>query len=176
MKHKNLALTAIMAAILCVFSPFSFPLGAIPLSLATFAVFLVSCISPPGRCVASVAIYILIGAAGLPVFSGFTGGFQQIASLTGGYIIGYIPCAFAVSALINKFNKANFIYPVSMTVGTLICYICGTAWYSIQTKTDFITALSICVFPFVIGDILKIAAASVTGITLRKRLNKYIQE
>lgn len=174
MKHKNLALTAILAAVLCVFSPFSFPLGAIPLSLATFALFLISCISPPGRSVAAVIIYILIGAAGLPVFSGFTGGFQQIASLTGGYIIGYIPCAFTVSFLINKFKNSKIIYPVSMMSGTLVCYLCGTVWYSIQTKTDFVASLALCVFPFVIGDVLKIAAASVTGIILRKRLNKYI--
>ena len=174
MKHKNLALTAITAAVICVFSPISLPLGAIPISLSTLAIFLVSCISPPKRSIAAVIIYILIGAAGAPVFSGFMGGFQQIAGLTGGYIIGYIPCAFAVSFFTNKFGKSKIIFPVSMIIGTLICYFCGTAWYSLQTDTAFTASLAVCVLPFVLGDIIKIAAASAMGIMLKKRLNKFI--
>ena len=175
MKHKELAVTGILAAILCVFAPFSLPLGAIPLSFATLAVFLISCLATPTKCVAAVIIYILFGAAGIPVFSGFTGGFQQIAGLTGGYIIGYIPCAFIVSLLINKFPDKKSLYPVSMMIGTVICYILGTAWYSLQTATDFWASLAVCVLPFVIGDTIKIILASVLGITLRKRLSKYIK-
>lgn len=174
MKHKNLVLTAIMAAVLCVISPFSLPLGTIPLSFATLAVFLVSCISPPKRSVASVIVYILLGASGLPVFSGFVGGFQQIAGLTGGYIIGYIPCSFAVSYLTTKSEKSKFIYPLSMALGIAVCYFCGTVWYSYQTDTDFSAALAVCVLPFIAGDIIKIIAASAIGITLKNRLKKYI--
>ena len=174
MKHKNLALTAVMAAVLCVLSPFSLPLGAIPVSLSTLAIFIISCISPPGRSVVAVTVYILIGATGIPVFSGFTGGFQQLAGITGGYIIGYIPCAFAVSFLTEKYKNKKLIYPFSMIIGILICYICGTAWYSLQTDTDFRTSLAVCVLPFVIGDTVKIAAASAMGILLKKRLYKYI--
>lgn len=174
MKHKNLVLTAIIAAVLCVVAPFSLPIGAIPLSFATLAVFLISCISPPKRSVASVIVYILLGAAGLPVFSGFVGGFQQIAGLTGGYIIGYIPCAFAVSYLTNKFENSKIIFPLSMTLGIAVCYLCGAVWYSIQTDTDFLASLAVCVLPFIAGDIIKIIAASAIGITLKTRLKKYI--
>lgn len=174
MKHKNLALTAIMAAVLCVFSPISLPLGAIPVSLSTLALFLISCISPPERSIAATVIYILIGAVGAPVFSGFTGGFQQLAGLTGGYIIGYIPCSFAVSFLISRFGKFKIIFPLSMLLGTLICYLSGTVWYSLQTQTAFAPSLAVCVLPFIVGDAIKIAAASAMGIILRKRLNKFI--
>lgn len=174
MKHKNLVLTAVMAAVICALSPFSLPLGAIPFSFATLAVILIACISPPKRSVAAVFIYILIGAAGLPVFSGFIGGFQQIAGLSGGYIIGYIPCAFTVSFLIDKFENSKIIYPVSMSTGIALCYLCGTAWYSFQTNTDFGASLAVCVFPFIIGDIIKIAAASALGFIIRNRLKKYI--
>lgn len=174
MKHKNLVLTAITAAVLCVIAPFSLPIGAIPVSFATFAVFLVSCISPPKRSVASVIVYILLGTAGLPVFSGFVGGFQQIAGLTGGYIIGYIPCAFAVSYLTNKFESSKFIYPLSMASGIAVCYLCGAVWYSVQADTDFLSSLAVCVLPFIAGDIIKIIAASAIGITLKNRLKKYI--
>lgn len=175
MKHKELAVTGILAAILCVFSPFSLPFGAIPISFATLAVFLISCMASPLRCVAAVIIYILLGATGLPVFAGFAGGFQQIAGLTGGYIIGYIPCAFIISLLINRFFNKKAVYPLSMSLGLIICYVFGTAWYSFQTGTGFIAALAVCVVPFIIGDTLKIIIASVLGIILRKRLLKYIK-
>ncbi len=174
MKHKNLVLTAIMAAVICIVSPFSLPFGAIPLSFSTFAVILISCISPPKHSVAAVIIYILIGAAGLPVFSGFIGGFQQIAGLTGGYIIGYIPCAFSVSFLTARFERSKLVYPLSMAMGIAACYLCGTAWYSFQTDTKFSASLAVCVLPFIVGDIIKIAAASAIGVILKTRLKKYI--
>lgn len=174
MKHKNLAFTAITAAVLCIFSPISFPLGAIPFSLSLFAVCLVSCLMPCKQSVAAVIIYILLGAAGLPVFSGFVGGFQQVAGLTGGFIIGYIPCSLIISVLVGNFGKQKLIYPLSMASGIALCYIFGTAWYSMQTGTGFVPSLAVCVLPFIIGDMVKIILASAMGIIIRKRLKKYI--
>ncbi|MBQ2973857.1 MAG: biotin transporter BioY [Clostridia bacterium] len=174
MKHKKLAFTAITAAILCILSPISLPLGAIPLSLSLFAVCLISCLLPCKQSVIAVIIYILLGAAGLPVFSGFVGGFQQIAGLTGGFIIGYIPCSLIVSLLVGKYGKQKLIYPLSMTLGVTSCYIFGTAWYSLQTGTGFIPSLTVCVLPFIFGDIIKIILASAMSMTIRKRLKKYI--
>lgn len=174
MKHKKIAVTAITAAILCIFSPFSLPIGAVPVSLATFAICLISCITPWKQSVAAVTIYILLGACGLPVFSGFTGGFQQIAGLTGGFIIGYIPCSFIVSFFINKYQDKKFVYPLSMIIGFFACYFMGTVWYSLQTDTDFIAALTVCVLPFIIGDTVKITVATTLGIMLKNRLKKYI--
>ena len=174
MKHKNLANIAVSAAIICILAPFSFPLGAIPFSLATFAIYIISCLSTCKISLSATIIYILLGAAGLPVFSGFVGGFQQIAGITGGYIIGYIPCAFIISLFVNRFENKKLIFPISMLTGTAVCYLFGTAWYSFQTKANFIAAFAICVLPFLVGDIIKIAVASVLGFTLRKKLSKFI--
>lgn len=174
MKHKNLAVTAITAAILCIFAPISLPVGAIPVSLATFAICLISAFTPYKQSVAAVIIYILLGAAGLPVFSGFIGGFQQIAGITGGFIIGYIPCSLITSILTEKFADKKYIYPLSMACGIAVCYIFGTIWYSLQTNTGITASIAVCIIPFIAGDIIKISAASVTGIILRKRLKKYI--
>ncbi len=174
MKHKNLALTAITASILCIFAPISLPFGAIPISLATFAVCLISALIPYKQSVAAVIIYILLGAAGLPVFSGFIGGFQQIAGITGGFILGYIPCALITSVFIEKFANKKYTYPLSMAIGVSVCYIFGTVWYSLQTNTGLPASITVCVLPFIAGDIIKISAASVTGIILKKRLKKYI--
>ncbi len=174
MKHKRLTATGIFAAILCIFSPFSFPMGAIPVSFATLAVYLISSLSDYKLSVSSVLVYILLGVAGLPVFSGFTGGFQQLAGLTGGFIIGYLPCAFIISFLTNKFKSKKIIFPLSMIAGTVACYLIGTAWYGFHSKTDFISSLAVCILPFLLSDTIKIAIASIAGFTLRKRLSKYI--
>ncbi len=174
MKIKNLTIIGILAAVICVVAPFSLPLGAIPLSLATFSIYLVACTTNKKYATAAVIIYILIGSAGLPVFSYFMGGFQKLAGLTGGYIIGYIPCAFIIGALTDKFESKKLIYPASMILGTTVCYLTGTLWYMLQAECDFLTAVSICVAPFLAGDIIKIIAASCIGLTLRKRLKQFI--
>ncbi len=170
MKVHKIAFTGIMAAIICLIAPFSLPTGTIPISLATFAIYITACTVNVRISACAITIYILLGAAGLPVFSAFRGGFHIIAGVTGGYILGYIPCAAIIGLLVGKFENKKWIYPLSMILGTIICWITGTLWYMIQTGSRFIFAVTVCVVPFVIGDIIKISAASALGITLRKRL------
>ena len=174
MKTKKTALAAILAAILCVLAPISIPLGAIPISLATFAVYIISCTVNKKYATVAVIIYILLGAAGLPVFSAFSGGFHRIAGVTGGYIIGYIPCAFIIALLTEKWESKKFIYPLSMIIGTAVCYVIGTIWYIYQTKIGVAEAITTCVLPFLIGDAIKIIAASAIGITLKKKLKRFV--
>lgn len=168
MKAQKIALTGILAAMICLLAPLSLPAGAVPISLATFAVYITACTAGPKQAASAIAIYILLGAAGLPVFSSFRGGFHIVAGLTGGYIIGYIPCALTVSLMTKKWGEKKYIYPLSMMLGTLECYLIGTLWYTLQTKVAFTAALSVCILPFIIGDIIKITAASALGIALRK--------
>lgn len=167
---KNTAFIAVLAAILCLIAPLSLPAGAIPISLATFAVYLIASCVKTKHSVGAVIVYILLGAFGLPVFSAFTGGFHCIAGITGGYIIGYIPCALIIGLLIGKFENKKFAYPVSMILGTSACYLTGTAWYMLQTNSSLSAAMLTCVVPFLLGDAVKIAAASFLSIPLRKRL------
>ena len=174
MNIKKIVLIAVLAAIICIFAPFSVPAGAIPISLSTFAIYLISCSVPPKYSVPAVAVYILIGAVGIPVFSSFTGGLQCITGYTGGYIIGYIPCAFIIGFMTNKFCNNKFIYPLSMSIGTAVCYISGTLWYMYRAETGFSQAVAICILPFLLGDILKISAASFIGVTLNQRLRKFL--
>lgn len=174
MSAKKTAIIGILAAVICVLAPFSFPAGAIPISLTTFAIYIVSCTVSAKYALPAVIIYILLGAAGLPVFSSFTGGFQQIAGLTGGYIIGYIPCSLIISLSTDKFENKKFVYPLSMILGTLVCYAFGAIRYMQLTECGLLTALTVCILPFLIGDAIKIAAASCVGITLKKRLKRFI--
>lgn len=173
MKAHKIALTGILAAIICLLAPFSVPIGAIPISLATFAIYIAACTVNVKISVCAVIIYILLGAAGLPVFSAFRGGFHIIAGVTGGYTIGYIPCAVIIGLFVSRLENKKWIYPASMVLGTVICWIIGTLWYMIQTESSFASALAVCVVPFIIGDIIKISAASALGFTLRKRLSVF---
>lgn len=175
MKPQKIALCAVTAALLCALAPIAVPLGAIPLSLATMILYVIaSCVEPKISLTATV-LYLLLGCFGLPVFSGFTGGFQIISGVTGGFLIGYIPCVAAIGLLIKKFESQKFIYPLSLIIGTAVCYICGTAWYIFQTSSPVSAALTVCVLPFLIGDTAKIAAASVIGITVRPTIKKFIK-
>ena len=155
---KNMARIAVISAVLCVVSPFTIPIGPIPLSLATLGVYIAAATLEPLFATFSVLIYVLLGAFGLPVFSGVKGGFSIIAGPTGGYIIGYIVCATTASYLLHKFPK-KALAPLWYIISTVVLYLIGTLWYIAIMKTSFVAAISVCVIPFLVGDAIKIVAA-----------------
>ncbi len=172
-KIRSMVFIALMAAIICIAAPFSIPmLGLVPVSLATFAVYLAGGLLGAKAGTAAVCVYIILGAIGLPVFSGFSGGLAKLLGVTGGYIVGYIPCAFLTGAFAEK-NKP-FAAPIGMALGTLACYAFGTAWYMFFTKSELVPALMGCVIPFLIGDAVKIAAASAVTVPLRGKLKSIV--
>ena len=173
---RKLVLLALFAAIMCVLSPFTLPTGIVPISLATFALYLTSAIIGKWSA-ASVAVYIALGAVGLPVFSGAAGGIEKLVGPTGGYIIGYLPCAFIAGLIIDKFEDKKWAYPLGMALGTVVLYALGTAWFIYvmgQKGTPYTlgAALMACVVPFLIGDAIKIIASTLIGISVRKALGK----
>lgn len=171
---KEMCVTAIFAALICIAAPFSVNIGSlVPISLATLAVYIVSGMLDVKCSVAAVAVYIMLGAVGLPVFSGFSGGVQKLFGVTGGYIIGYLALAGIVSLMTSKINK-KYIYPLSMLLGTVVLYLIGTVWFIVQTKSAVGAALMSCVVPFIPGDLVKIAVASVLCINLKPRLENFM--
>lgn len=173
MKTRDMTIIAVMAALLCVAGPLSIAIGPIPLSLATFAVYLAGAVLGAKRGTLAVALYLLIGAVGVPVFSGFSGGVQKLAGVTGGYLVGYLPCAL-LTGLAVKGESAENVAPwklvLMMVAGTAVLYAIGTAWFMIQTKNPLGAALGMCVVPFLPGDAVKIAAATLLSIPIRKAL------
>lgn len=168
MKTRDLVQIGLFAAIICIFAPFSLPISIIPITLATFAIYLTAGVLGARKGTAAVVIYILLGAVGLPVFSGFGAGFAKIMGVTGGYIIGYIPCVYIAGAVIDKFTSKRYAYPVAFVIGTAVLYAFGTAWFMAQSGNGLMYSISECVLPFLAGDALKIAAASVLSVQLRK--------
>lgn len=167
MRTRNMVLVALFAAIICIASPFSIPVGAIPISLATLAIYLASSILGAKKASMAVLIYILIGIIGLPVFSGFQGGIGKVLGVTGGYIIGYIPCAYISGAIIDRYSNNRAAYPAALIIGTFVLYTFGTAWYMVQSGNGIVQSLLACVIPFLLGDAVKIVSASLMGYKLR---------
>jgi biotin transport system substrate-specific component len=172
MKIRNMVFTALFAAVICVVSPFKIPIGAVPITLATFAIYIAASVLNWKYGTLAVLLYILIGLVGLPVFSGFEGGAQKLVGPTGGFLIGYIPCALIIGLLVDKLEKKIWIYPVAMVLGTAVLYAFGTAWFMISLKYTLAAALMACVVPFLIFDAVKIVLASVVSPILRKTLKK----
>ena len=170
MKVKDMTLTAVMAALLCVAGPLVIPAGPVPLSLASFAVYLAGAVLGKKRGTAATALYLLIGLIGVPVFSGFSGGFQKLAGVTGGYLIGYLPCAFLAGLGAERAEKEGRTRPLPllMAAGTVVLYAIGTAWFMAQTGNGLGAALSLCVLPFLPGDATKIAGAVLLTVPVRK--------
>ncbi len=161
MKLSKLVTAALLTAALCVLAPVTVPMGGIPLSAATLGVYLAAGMQDIRYGTLSVAVYVLLGALGVPVFAGYAGGMGQLTGVTGGFLIGYVLCA-AVSAAIIGGKQRGWRVPLAFVAGTLVLYIVGAGWYMWQTGCTIVTALSVCILPFLLWDAIKIAAA--TGI------------
>ena len=129
----------------------------------------------PKRGAAAAALYLVIGAAGVPVFSGFSGGFQKLAGVTGGYLVGYLPCAWlsgaGAEACCEK-GKSRWMMPAMMAAGTAVLYIIGPAGFMIQTGNTLGGALGLCVVPFLPGDTVKIVAATLLTVPVRRAVSQ----
>ena len=167
---KTMTRVAVMAAVLCILGPLVIPIGPVPLSLATFGILLAAYILGPLEGTGAVLLYIAIGAIGLPVFSGFQGGFAKIAGPTGGYMLGYFFLALIAGWFIYKYYDIIIMQFIGMCLGTAVLYALGTAWLAHVTGMSFTEALAAGVLPFIPGDILKMILAAFIGRAVNKRL------
>lgn len=169
-KTLDLAYIGIFAALIAVCAWIAIPL-TVSVTLQTFAVCLTAGLLGWKRGTASVAVYILLGMIGLPVFTGFKSGIAAVTGPTGGYIVGFIFTALIVGFAADKLGKKIWQNIVFMTVGILVCYLFGTVWFMIAYKVSFVSALSACVFPFLLPDAVKIVLAAV----LVNRLKRFVK-
>ncbi len=170
---KQLALTGLMTAVICILGPFSLMgVGPVPISLGTLAIYFVCSVLGMKRGTVSTVLYILLGLAGLPVFSGFSGGPGKLFGPTGGYIIGYLFMALVCGYFAERFSDRFLISFLGMLLGTAVCYLFGTLWLAYQASMTFTAALAAGVLPFIPGDLVKLILAMATGRTLRNRLKQ----
>lgn len=161
---------ALMAAVICILGPLSIPIGLVPISLTNLAVYFAIYLLGVKNGTISYLIYMLLGLCGVPVFSGFTGGPAKLFGVTGGYIFGFIFMAIISGIFIEKFSNNRVLHFVGMILGTAVCYIFGTAWFIILTKNGVMASLSLCVFPFIPGDLIKMVLVICLGFEIKKRI------
>ena len=148
---------SLLAALIAAGAFISVPIGPVPIVLQNMFVLLAGLLLGSRWGLAAVGIYLLAGACGLPVFAGGTGGIGRFAGPTGGYLIGYLPAVFVVG-LLSAYRKTALDI-IGMILGTFIIYSFGIFWLQWITGMALSNALAVGMYPFLIGDALKIAAA-----------------
>ncbi|MGC4018845.1 MAG: biotin transporter BioY [Muricomes sp.] len=166
---KQLTLTGVMTAVICILGPISIPLpfSPVPISFTNLAIFLAVYALGLKFGTVSCLIYLLLGTIGLPVFSAFSGGLGKLAGPTGGYLIGFIFLALISGFFIEAFPGKVILAITGMAAGSVVCYLLGTLWLARQMNLTFYAALAVGVVPYLIGDIIKILIASFVGPKLR---------
>lgn len=167
---REVVLIAMFSAIMAVCSWISVP-TTIPFTLQTFGVFCTMSMLGGKKGFFSILVYILLGAVGLPVFSGFSAGFSALTSYSGGYIWGFLFLALVFWGTEKILGNKLYIQIISLIVGMAVCYLCGTLWFMFVTKSGFIYGLSACVAPYVLFDLLKLAFA----VVISMRVKKYVR-
>lgn len=170
---KNLVLTAMFTSIICVLSQIQIQIYTIPFTLGLLAIFLTGALLEPKYAFLAALVYLLLGAAGIPVFAGFLGGLQILAGPTGGYLVSY-PIVASITSLFGcRFKRYKLLaLAFGMLISLLFCYLLGTVWFCFITGNSFITALNLCVFPFILFDLAKIAFSLSLSMALRKAIAK----
>lgn len=189
---QNLTSTALMAGILCIVGPVMIPIGIIPISLTNMVVYLVVLLLDKKKATISVALYLLIGLVGIPVFAGFSGGVGKLFGPTGGYLLGYPALSWISGILLEKFSQKDKgelnkkteqrkekigkgikigKEMLALATGTLCLYLLGTFWLVLQSNMTFTAALSVGVVPFIVFDVIKIIAAVSVGNSIKKRIS-----
>lgn len=177
---RDMALAAMGAALIAVCSwtslPALLPTG-VPFTLQTFAVCLLSALFGWKLGLLTVAVYLLLGAVGLPVFAGFKGGLGALLGVTGGYLLGFLFTALFAGLAADKLGRKLPSLLGGMVLGLLLCYAFGTAWfvllYAKNTGPVSVgTALAWCVLPYLLPDGLKLVLAALLTMRLYPLLMK----
>lgn len=172
---RSLTYTALSVALITVCAWISVPIAAIPVTLQTFAVCLLGALLGWKRGLAAVAVYILMGLVGIPVFTGFKAGPAALFGVTGGYLFGFafavlIP-AFAKKLPVRNVWGRSALFYAAMILGMAVCYAFGTAWFVLMYKCSWGYALMLCVVPYLLPDAVKLAVAAL----LAARLERFVR-
>lgn len=136
------------------------PISPVPIVLQNMFVLLAAIILGPLWGLSCIGVYLLLGLLGLPVFAGGMSGVGRIFGPTGGYLIGYLPAVF-VTAVISKGFKNSFRGNLlALLTGSMIIYAIGVPWLKIAYAMSWTKTLSAGMYPFILGDTLKIFAAA----------------
>lgn len=169
---KTIVTCGLLVALLVVSCFFTIPIGPVPFTLQTAVIILMALLLTPGQAAACCGVYLLMGAVGLPVFSGMTGGFGKILGPTGGFLVSY-PIAVAFASLMRRVLERRGVRQVvcdAVAAGCIIVIadILGWLWFMVLTQSDPLTAFLVADAPFIAVDCAKAVFAIAVAVAVRK--------
>ncbi len=176
MRLKDLAVTGIFTAFIVLCSWVNISNGAVPFTLQLLAVYLIATVLEARNANLCLAIYIIVGAVGVPVFAGFTGGVSHILGSTGGFIVSFLTITPIYTLIMlpfkNQKKHRSLCKFLACFVGLVVCYVIGVAWakYISGSTASLSRLLEVCVLPFIVPDIIKILCA----IFISNRIKKFV--
>ena len=175
LRTRDLTYIALFAVLMAVCAWITIPM-TVPFTLQIFAVFAALATLGGRRGTYAVAVYLLLGAVGLPVGAGFQGGLGWLLGTTGGYIAGFLCIALIYWLITAKLGESLPVKAVACVLGLLVCYVFGTIWFmAVYARSTgpvgIMTALGWCVFPYVVPDLLKLVLA----VTLSQRVKGFLR-
>lgn len=157
----------LFSALLALGAWIAIPLS-VPITMQTFVLFFMAGTLPLSESVLSVAIYLSIGLAGLPIFAGFSSGIGTLMGPTGGFLLGFFPAVLLFGSSSRRIRQ-RYVYVACAIVSLLFLYACGCVWYAcLYGKNGVITA---CVLPFLPADAIKLAVA----LPLARRMKRHVR-
>lgn len=158
---RMLTLCGLFAALSAILSQVAIPIGPVPISFTHVSIFMAAGLLGKRYATISQTVFVLLGAFGVPVFSGFQGGFSVVAGPRGGFIIGYLFCTFLVALLIERFGSSLKSTFLAMYVGWVATYAAGIPWFMYVMGWDLKSTVLMCVVPFLPGDLVKTIVCAV---------------
>ena len=174
MKVRNMALSALFAALLTICAWIAVPAAQIAFTLQTLAVFLTLGLLGGKWGTVTIVVYLVMGAVGIPVFSGFQGGIGALLGATGGYLWGFLASGLVYWLLTSMLPANRFSRLISMVAGQIACYGLGTLWFYFMYlqggETSVRLVIAQCVLPYLVPDGAKLFLAWI----LTGRLSRFV--
>jgi len=164
---KPIVYSALFIALISIGAMIAIPVGPVPIVLQNMFVLLAGLILPPAWAAGCVAVYLLMGFAGLPVFAGGTSGIGKVFGPTGGYLISYLPAAFFTSVISGRAEKGLIRDCTAVIAGMAVVYMFGVTWLKWVLAVSWDKALAVGMYPFLAGAVIKMVAAIIIARKLR---------
>ena len=171
--NRRMIRASLFTALMILGAYIRLPVGPVPVTLSSFFVLLAGLLLGSGWGTAGVGIYLLLGALGLPVFTA-GGGIALFAGPTGGYLLGFLPAAYITGFLRERGNQGLLTAVLSLIAGTAIIYLAGIPFLKAVLELSWNESLGIGLYPFLIGDGLKVAAGAAVYSVLKRYRPEFI--
>lgn len=164
---RSMVYASLMAALIAVGAYLHIPFGPVPIVLQNLFVLLAGLLLGCRWGAISTVIYLLVGAVGIPVFAGATGGLAHLLGPTGGYLFGFVGAAFLTGSIADQFNQRLAAQIAAVAIGSMVIYAVGVPWLKFVAGLSWSKAFLVGMLPFLPGDALKASAAVLLAKTLR---------